>query len=64
MSDISTGQGAGPVRPARRRPRVRVTSLVLFLAAVALCVAGINLGETATVFEKAVTICLSCIGIG
>jgi len=34
--------------------------LVLFLI---LMVIGINLGEVEAVLEKAITICLSCIGI-
>lgn len=29
-----------------------------------LLVVGINLGEASAVFQKAVKICLSCIGIG
>ncbi len=34
--------------------------LILFLL---LLVLGINLGEVEVVFEKGITICLSCIGI-
>ncbi len=61
-ANAPSAEGGRSDRPAGRR--VRVLPLVLFLAAVALFVAGINLGEAATVFEKAVTVCLSCIGIG
>ncbi len=51
-------------RPAPTGRRTRVLPLVLFLTAVAMVVTGINLGEATTVFEKAVTVCLACIGIG
>jgi hypothetical protein len=37
---------------------------VLLAASVALIVIGLKQGEFATVLEKAVTICLDCIGIG
>jgi hypothetical protein len=37
---------------------------ILFAASVVLIVVGLKLGEFATVLEKAVTICLDCIGIG
>jgi len=51
-----------PVRtkklPTRKLPFVL---LLFFVAAVVL---GINFGELGAVFEKAVTICLDCIGIG
>jgi hypothetical protein len=35
--------------------------LFLFLAALLF---GVNAGEVVSVFEKAVTICLACIGVG
>jgi len=35
--------------------------LILFLV---LFIVGINLGEVSAVWEKAVRVCLSCIGIG
>lgn len=44
--------------PSRRIP------FLLLLLFVGLLVAGINLGEVPVVLEKAVNICLSCIGIG
>lgn len=42
----------------------RKLSIVLFVLFVAIMVAGLSLGEYAYVLEKAVSICLSCIGIG
>ena len=38
--------------------------IILFVLFVAIMVVGLSLGEYAYVLEKAVTICLSCIGIG
>jgi len=38
--------------------------LVLFLVSLALMTAGLLLGEYKSVLEKAITICLDCIGIG
>ena len=37
---------------------------VLLFASLALVVAGLLLGEYKAVLEKAVTVCLDCIGIG
>jgi len=37
---------------------------ILFAASAVLLVVGLRLGEFKTVLEKAVTICLDCIGIG
>ena len=37
---------------------------ILFAASVALILVGLKLGEFASVLEKAVTVCLDCIGIG
>jgi len=42
----------------RKRP------LVLFLISLALMTAGLLLGEYRSVLEKAITVCLNCIGIG
>jgi hypothetical protein len=44
--------------PSRKLP------FLLFLLFVCLLVLGVNLGEVPVVLEKAVSICLSCIGIG
>lgn len=43
------------------RCRLPFALLCLFLA---LFVLGVTLGEPEAVFEKAVAICLSCIGVG
>jgi hypothetical protein len=37
---------------------------VLLIAFLTIMVAGLLLGEYETVLEKAVTVCLDCIGIG
>jgi len=37
---------------------------ILLLLSILLLLAGINAGEVASVWEKAVRICYSCIGIG
>jgi hypothetical protein len=42
----------------------RKLSLFLFVLFVAFMVVGLGLGEYAYVLEKAISICLSCIGIG
>ena len=42
----------------------RNLSLFLFALFVVIMVVGLSLGEYAYVLEKAVSICLSCIGIG
>jgi len=39
-------------------------SYALVLLFLVLLVAGINAGEASAVWEKAITICLSCIGAG
>ena len=38
--------------------------LILFIVFAALLVVGLLWGEYKTVLEKAVTVCLDCIGIG
>ena len=42
----------------------RKTSLLLFFLSAALIIIGLKSGEFTAVLEKAVTVCLSCIGIG
>lgn len=42
---------------------LKITFVLLPLAA-ALCAFGIYRGEVATLFAKAINICLECIGIG
>jgi len=37
---------------------------ILLAASLALLTAGLLLGEYRTVLEKAITVCLDCIGIG
>ncbi|MBW2558793.1 MAG: hypothetical protein JRD69_08200 [Deltaproteobacteria bacterium] len=42
----------------------RKSGFLLLLLFLIFLVIGINAGEVATVWEKAVSICLACIGIG
>lgn len=42
----------------------RKLPIILFVLFVVLMIAGLSLGEYVYVLEKAITICLSCIGIG
>ena len=44
--------------------RPRKLPFILFAVSLGLLVLGITLGEVPVVLEKAVSICLSCIGIG
>jgi hypothetical protein len=39
-------------------------TIVLFVASLALIVAGAILGEPETVLNKAINVCMECIGIG
>ncbi len=47
----------------KRKVPLAVTVLLLVLA-VASCVFGVSRGELKTVYRKAATVCLECIGIG
>ncbi len=42
----------------------RKLPLILFVLFLVIMIAGLSLGEYAYVLEKAISICLSCIGIG
>lgn len=46
-----------------RQPRCATAALLLVVAAGFLIV-GVNRGEVATVFNKAIHICMECIGLG
>ncbi|MFO7718435.1 MAG: CD1871A family CXXC motif-containing protein [Thermodesulfobacteriota bacterium] len=46
---------------AKKSSRLPLGLLIGFLV---LFVVGLNAGEVSAVFEKAATICMSCIGIG
>ena len=43
---------------------IRKSGFILFLLSLVFVIIGVISGETAAVWEKAVGICLSCIGIG
>ena len=42
----------------------RKLPFILVMLFLALLVIGINLGDVSSVFEKAIRVCLSCMGIG
>lgn len=51
-------------RPHRRLAGKRLVTAAIFLVSVGLIAAGVSAGEPAEVLQKAVNICLECIGIG
>jgi hypothetical protein len=46
---------------AAKKRKLPFILVMLFLA---LLLIGINLGDVSSVFEKAIRVCLSCMGIG
>ena len=42
----------------------RLVPVALIAAGIVMLIIGIDRGEMATVFSKAATVCLECIGIG
>lgn len=46
------------------KQKIWLLRALLFVAAVAMIIVGVANGETRTVLQKAVNICLECIGIG
>ena len=51
-------------RPRRRLAGKSLVTAAIFAAAMGLIAVGVFLGEPAEVLQKAVNICLECIGIG
>lgn len=51
-------------RPRRRLAGKRLVTAAIFAASLVLIAVGVFLGEPAEVLQKAVNICLECIGIG
>ena len=47
-----------------QQKKIWLLRAVLFVAGAAMLVAGVMNGEAGTVLQKAVNICLECIGIG
>jgi len=55
---------ATPRRQAETAAPLRKFPLILLVVSLILFISGLNSGEPVSVWEKAVRICLSCIGIG
>lgn len=49
---------------ARNSRTLWITRGILFVAAVVMIIVGVANGENGTVLQKAINICLECIGIG
>lgn len=47
-----------------KKKTLNTVRIILLTAAAVMIIAGILWGEALSVFRKAVTICLECIGIG
>jgi len=43
---------------------MRIAPILVFITSLALFLTGIFLGEPASLWQKAVALCMSCIGIG
>ena len=48
----------------KKREFFRLLPYILLAMALIMCVAGAVTGEAASIFIKAINICLECIGIG
>lgn len=57
-------ENATPRGQVKKAPPVRRFPLILLVVSLILFISGLNSGEPVSVWEKAVRICLSCIGIG
>ena len=59
---LSSGDTCLPT--GRFRKALRIFRVLLIATGVALVVAGLTLGDTRAIFQKALFICMECIGIG